>query len=163
MKILKAIGLLLLVVLVVIQFFHPERNISTAVAPNDISRIYPVDDTVNTILQKACNDCHTNNTRYPWYANIQPVAWWLHDHIREGKRELNFNDFASYRLAKQYHKLDEMIELVEKEEMPLSSYTLIHSDADLTDAEKLALTNWARSIRSEMAAKYPADSLKRKR
>lgn len=163
MKIFKKIILGLLVVLIIIQFFHPKKNVSTAKSPNDIAVLYPVPESVASILNKACNDCHSNNTRYPWYNNIQPVSWWLDDHIREGKRELNFNDFGSYRIGKQYHKLEEVIDQVKKDEMPLGSYTLIHTDAKLTDEEKASLTQWAAAIRDTIKAHYPADSLARKK
>ncbi len=163
MKIFKIALIALLVILIAIQFFHPAKNISTVKSPNDIAMVYNVPDNVRTIINKACNDCHSNNTRYPWYNNIQPVAWWLHHHVQEGKGELNFNEFATYPLRKQYHKLEEVTEQVKEGEMPLVSYTLIHTNAKLTDQEKQTLTNWANSIRSEMKAKYPADSLVRKR
>lgn len=163
---MKTSGLILitlLVVLVVIQFIHPAKNISTLKSPNDIAVLHNVSPNVSAILNKACNDCHSNNTRYPWYNNIQPVAWWLDHHVQEGKGELNFNEFATYPLRKQYHKLEEMEEMVKEGEMPLRSYTLIHTEAKLTDQEKETLINWANSIRSEMKSKYPADSLVRKR
>ncbi len=162
MKIVKKILIGLLVILVAIQFFHPKRNLAPEPAPTSIASIYPTGDSVSTILKKACYDCHSNNTRYPWYANIQPVAWWLSDHINEGKSELNFDEFATYNPRRQYNKLDEAIDQVKKGEMPLTSYTLIHTDARLTDAEKYTLTAWAGSIRHTLEGKYPPDSLKRK-
>ncbi len=159
----KKLLLLLLVVFVAIQFIHPERNESAEPQTADISTIYKVPVDVSNILNKACNDCHSNNTTYPWYATIQPVAWWLNDHIQEGKGEINFNEFASYAPAKQYHKLEEFKKQIDEDEMPLSSYTLIHTNAKLTDSEKKTLTNWSEDIRNQMKAKYPADSLVMKR
>jgi hypothetical protein len=159
----KKIVLVLLVVLVVIQFFRPKKNISAAKNANDITTIATVPDDVQTILNKACNDCHSNNTRYPWYAEIQPVAWWLNDHVQDGKKHLNYSEFASYPLRKQYKKLDETIEMVKEGEMPLSSYTIVHKDADLTADEKGKLTTWASSVMDNMKAKYPIDSLIKKK
>lgn len=163
MKIFKKIILVLLVVLIIIQFFHPSKNESNATSPSDIAAVYGVPPEIDTILKKACNDCHSNNTRYPWYNNIQPVAWWLDDHIREGKRGLNFDEFGTYRISKQYHRMDDIKDEVKKGDMPLGSYTLIHTDAKLTDNEKNALYKWADAIRDTMKAKYPADSLVRKK
>ncbi|MDB5247342.1 MAG: cytochrome [Segetibacter sp.] len=163
MKIFKRVLLALLVVLIVIQFVQPAKNISKARSPHDIAFLYHEPSNVRSILDKACNDCHSNNTRYPWYNNIQPVAWWLNDHVEEGKRELNFNEFGAYRLSKQYHKLEEVVDKVKKSEMPLSSYTIIHTDAKLTDVEIASLTEWANSIMAQMKTKYPADSLVRKK
>ena len=159
----KKILIAFIIVLVLIQFFQPEKNISAQKSATDISNVYATSNEVSTILDKACNDCHSNNTRYPWYNNIQPVAWWLSNHIHEGKEELNFSEFGNYAPARQYHKLEEVKEQIEKGEMPLSSYTIIHADAKLTDAEKKTLTNWAEGIRNEMKNKYPADSLVMKR
>lgn len=162
---MKKVLLFLLAALVVIQFFRPAKN--TASGPEayakDISKVHAVPADVQLILQKACNDCHSNNTNYPWYSNIQPVAWWLKDHIDEGKRELNFSEFAGYSLRRQYHKLEEVEEQVKEGEMPLSSYTIIHKDAKLTDTEKQALYNWVNAIRDSMRAVYPIDSLERKK
>lgn len=163
MKAFKVVLIVLLVVLIVIQFFHPAKNIATAQSPNHIAAVYNQPDNVRSILNKACNDCHSNNTQYPWYNNIQPVAWWLDHHVQEGKHELNFDEFGTYPLRKQYHKLEELTEMVKEGEMPLSSYTLIHTNASLTDKEKATLTGWADSIRAVMRAKYPVDSLVRKR
>lgn len=155
----KIILLILIIVLIIIQFFHPPKNISTSQSPTDVSVVYGEPENVRTILNKACKDCHSNNTRYPWYNNIQPVAWWLDSHVQDGKHELNFNEIGSYPLRRQYHKFEEIAEDVKKGEMPLSSYTLIHTDARLTDNEKTALIDWANSIRATMKAKYPPDSL----
>ena len=161
---LKKIFFVLLIALVVIQFFHPEKNNvnSRAALSNDISRIFPVPDSVQNILQNSCYDCHSNNTQYPWYAEIQPVAWWLNDHIKEGKKEINFNEFATYSLRRRYKKFAEIIEQVKKDEMPLGSYTFIHRDAKLSKDQMLALTSWASATSDSMKAKYPADILKRK-
>src|SRR5215510_6161257 len=97
----KRILLVLLVILIIIQFIHPARNISKSEQPNNIASTYQVPDSVKRILDKACMDCHSNNTRYLWYFKIQPVDWWLTNHINEGKRELNFDEFnnrsARYR------------------------------------------------------------------
>src|SRR3954470_14936683 len=133
MKAFKKVILILLVVLIIMQFFHPAKNLSATPSPNNIANVYSVPANVNDILDKACNDCHSNNTRYPWYNNIQPVAWWLANHVKEGKQELNFNEFGTYNLRKQYHKLEEVTEQVKEDEMPLGSYTLVHTDARLTD------------------------------
>ena len=160
MKTFKTILVTLLVILIIIQLFHPAKNISKAPeSPNDIAAMYTEPDNVHTILAKACNDCHSNNTRYPWYNNIQPVAWWLNDHIQEGKHELNFNEIGTYNLRRQYNKMKEVKEQVKEGEMPLGSYTIIHTDARLSDQEKTTLINWAGSIQKAMEAKYPMDSL----
>ena len=160
-KIIKNLFLLLLVALVVIQFIHPPKNNADEanLMTIDISKVYVVPDSVTQILKTSCYDCHSNNTVYPWYSKIQPVAWWLNDHIEEGKREINFSEFATYRIGRQYKKMDEIIKQVKEDEMPLSSYTLIHKNAILTQNQKLAISNWASTIRDIIKATNPADSL----
>jgi Haem-binding domain len=148
---IKKIAYVLLVVLVIIQFFHPARNISTEKSPNDITNKYVVPASVQEILNTSCYDCHSNNTVYPWYANIQPVAWWLADHVNEGKRELNFSEFITYSPKKAHHKLEEVIEQTKEGEMPLQSYTIIHQNTKLSEAQKLEIATWADGLRKEIA------------
>lgn len=162
MRFLRRLLLFLLIVFIVIQFFRPTKNISTGPQPNNIATVYPEPDSVKTILTKACNDCHSNNTRYPWYNNIQPVAWWLASHVNDGKKELNFDEFANASPRRQYNKLKQSEQLVKKGVMPLDSYTWIHKDAILTEQEKQTLYNWIDGITASMEAKYPKDSLVRK-
>ena len=156
------IVVVLLLVLITIQFFHPAKNISQSAQPNNIAKGYAYPDSVKTILVKACLDCHSNNTRYVWYFKIQPVDWWLTHHINEGKGELNFDEFINKPIRYQYNKLEECEKQVKEGDMPLDSYTWIHKDAILDQHEKNTLINWAESIRNEIKAKYPADSLKRR-
>ncbi|MBS1772384.1 MAG: heme-binding domain-containing protein [Bacteroidetes bacterium] len=146
----KKIFIGLIILFVVLQFIRPSRNISDAAAVNDISTAYNVPADVHETLKKACYDCHSNNTRYPWYTNIQPVGLWMQNHINEGKEEINFSEFATYKKKKQAHKMEEVVKMIEKNEMPLSSYTWIHKDAILTDAEKTAVINWAKALESQI-------------
>lgn len=164
-QIFKRIFQLLLVALVVIQFIRPTRNIAKGAEAyaKDITSVHAVPADVQLIFQKACNDCHSNNTTYPWYSNIQPVVWWLQHHVDDGKKHLNFSTFASYNLRRQYHKLEEIIGEVNEGAMPLNSYTWLHSNAKLTETEKKAVENWAASLRDSMRQVYPIDSLERKK
>ena len=159
----KKILLVLLVLLIIIQFIHPSRNISKGEQPNNISRAFNVPTEVRTVLDKACMDCHSNNTRYRWYFKIQPLDWWLTHHINEGKQELNFDEYTNKPLRYQYHKMESTVDQIKKDEMPLNSYLWVHKDAVLTDSEKNVLISWAQGITNEMKAKYPADSLVRKK
>jgi hypothetical protein len=160
-KIFKTIGFLLLIALIAIQFFHPKKNIHEGDQPNAISKKFPVSADVKIILEKACMDCHSNNTRYPWYSNIQPVAWWLNDHVTDGKKELNFDEYISRRPRFQYRRMEQTIDLVKKKAMPLESYTWTHKDAILTEEEKTKLFDWAQSVMDTLKTQYPIDSLKR--
>ena len=156
----KKILIGLAVVLVVLQFFRPKTN-NSGDETYALSTQYPVPENVAAILKVACNDCHTNYTRYPWYAHVQPIGWWLNDHIEHGKGHLNFSEFTKRRIAVQNHKFEEIIETVEEHEMPLDSYTALgmHSEANLSDEQRQVLINWAKDQMETLKANYPADSL----
>ena len=160
---LKKILLFLIVSLIIIQFIHPKRNKSDALQPNYIGNTYHIPENVKSILTKACMDCHSNNTSYPWYAYTQPTDWWMNDHIINGKKGLNLDEYSNKRLRYQYHKMEEIIEQVKDGKMPLNSYTWIHKDAILSKDEKDILINWANSVMDTLKAKYPIDSLIRKK
>ncbi len=163
MKIVKKILLVLLLALIVIQFIHPKKNKAEGPQPNFIGNSFAIPDDVKTILAKACNDCHSNNSTYPWYAKIQPVHWWLDGHIKDGKKHLNFDEYTHKSLRTQFHKMEETVDMVKKGEMPLNSYTWTHKDAKLTDEEKNKIIGWANTVMDTMKAKYPIDSLVRKK
>ena len=158
----KKILITLVVLLVIIQFIHPERNKASGPQANSLATLITVPDNIKNILAKACNDCHSNNTRYPWYSHVQPVHWWMNNHVRDGKRHLNFDEYSNRPLRFQYDAMEEITDEIEEGEMPLDSYTWMHPDARLTEVEKKELIDWANKIRSYMEAKYPKDSLIKK-
>jgi hypothetical protein len=159
-KIFGRILLGLLVIFLLAQFIpRPEKNNGEIETVAYIGNTHAINPDAEKILQNNCFDCHSNKTNYPWYASIQPVAWWLGDHINEGQKELNFSEFGSLPLARQFHKLEEIEEEVAAGEMPLESYTVIHRSSILTAEEKAILVNWSKAAREDMRNKYPADSL----
>lgn len=148
MRIVKKILLILLVALILIQVYpRPKKNTSEGISSNDITTVMQVEDTVLNILKTSCYDCHSDNTSYPWYSKIQPVAMWLGNHIKEGKRELNFSQFATYSAKKKDHKLEEIAEQIEKHEMPLKSYTFIHTNAKLSAEQSALVLDWVKRNR----------------
>lgn len=147
---IKKALLIIAILILVIQLFRPDKNISTSTSPNSIEAHYPVSNEIGVILRRSCYDCHSNNTAYPWYSNIQPFAWWLQSHVNEGKHELNFDEFNNYDVKKKKHKLDEVIETIEKDEMPLTSYTLIHRGAILSPQDKDKLITWAKELKKNI-------------
>ena len=159
MKIFKRILLILLVIFIIIQFIRPSRNIAEVNPTHEITAAFAVPNDVMNIFKTSCYDCHSNNTRYPWYVNIQPIGWFMDGHIKEGKSKMNFSEFGIYPLKRQYNKFNDIIENVSDAEMPLPSYLLIHTDAKLTDTQKKKLIDWANAMRDSMQTKYPADSL----
>jgi hypothetical protein len=154
----------LVTILVAIQFIHPEKNESNDQTRN-ISTKYAVPNDVQHLLSISCNDCHSNKTRYPWYNNLQPVAWMLANHVTDGKRHLNFSNFVAMPIAVQNHKFEDIVETVEKKEMPDGSYTLfgLHKEANLTDEQRELIINWAKTQMDTLKSIYPADSLKMKK
>lgn len=160
----KKILIALAIIFVVIQFIRPAKNLSGHTHYN-VATKYEVPAAVSSLMKVACNDCHTNTTRYPWYSNVQPAAWWLANHVREGKEKLNFDEFTNRRIAWQNHKFEEVVEMVEEKEMPLKSYTWLglHPEADLSDQQRSLIINWAKAQMDTLAAHYPADSLVMKR
>lgn len=150
MSLTKKILIALFTVFILIQLFRPEKNQSTAESPNDIFAHYQASENTKQLIHTSCYDCHSNNTVYPWYAEVQPVAWWLADHVNEGKSELNFSEFASYTPKKGDHKLEELVEMLKEGEMPLKSYTLIHKKADLSDVQRAELSKWADVVRLQI-------------
>ena len=157
---LKKIIIALAILFVAIQFIRPAKNLSGD-KQYAVETKYNVPTDVANLMAVACNDCHTNTTKYPWYSNVQPAAWWLANHVKEGKEHLNFDAFTHRRIAWQNHKFEETIEMVKEKEMPLKSYTWfgLHPEADLTDEQRNLIINWAQAQMDTLAAQYPADSL----
>lgn len=149
MKLGKKIAWALLILLIAIQFYRPEKNVTT---DEDHLRSFLTEtnppEAVMGILKTSCFDCHSNQTRYPWYNNVAPVSFWLDGHIEEGKEHLNFSDWAGYSARKKDHKLEEVVETVEEGEMPLDSYTWTHGDARLSEGQREAVIAWARQTRA---------------
>ncbi len=153
MNFFKKIMLVILVVFIAIQFIRPTHNKSGQVLPTDITKKANVPDKVLDVFKNACYDCHSNNTRYPWYVNIQPMGWIMARHIKEGKENLNFNDFGSYSKRKQANKLRAIAESIKDGSMPISSYTIMHTDAKLTEENKKLISDWVANTRDSMELK----------
>lgn len=144
---IKRLLILALIALIVIQFIPVEKNEGGYESLNVFVAETKPSDEVAAILKSACYDCHSNQTVYPWYSNLAPASFYLADHVDNGKRHLNFSAWDAYSTKRKDHKLDELIEEVEADEMPLESYTLIHSEAMLDVAQTEALVNWAKAAR----------------
>ena len=148
MKIVKKVALTLLVIFVAIQFYRPEKNQAQGDhTAQFLTETNPSED-LRVILKQTCYDCHSNNTEYPWYNNIAPVSYWLADHVKDGKKHLNFSDWESYSAKKKDHKLEEVIEMVEDGEMPLNEYTWTHEEANLTKEQRDDVIAWAKKTRA---------------
>ena len=150
MKTIKIIALVFLVVLVGIQFVPTNRNQSEVVPKSDFMLVNNVPKDVQDKLKVSCYDCHSNNTEYPWYNKIQPAAWFLEDHIREGKSELNFNEWGELSERRKNSKLRSIISQIEDDEMPLDSYTFIHWDAKFSELEKKEIIKYMTQLKNSL-------------
>lgn len=146
----KSILLGLVALLVVIQFFQIDKTNPPYDAANDFMSIEHPPAQVAELLKNACYDCHSYETKYPWYTYIQPVAWWVKGHINGGRKHLNYSRWGEYSAKRKDHKLEEMEELVKEKEMPLNSYTWAHSEARLTDEQRTSLITWFKETRDRL-------------
>ena len=162
MKIIKWIGLLLLITLLGIQFIRPDRPPPAAAEGSDIIEAFHVPDDIAQMLRSSCYDCHSDATVYPWYAEIQPVGWWLANHIKAAHAELNFSEFGRYKPRRQLRKFIEISDQVELEEMPLPSYTIIHRDAILNLDQRERIMTWATAMKDSLDELYPPDTTRRR-
>ena len=154
-SILKKTGGLLLFLLVIIQFFRPEKNTSDYISINKVSNAFETPLEVDNILERSCSDCHSNNSDYPWYTEIQPVSWWIDHHIEEGKEHFNSDEFKNYSVKRQHHVMDEIIGEIESGEMPFDSYVWLHPGTALSIQEKEMLVNWCKGIMGEIESAHP--------
>ena len=148
-KILLAIGL----VVIGIQFIQPARNKNEGVPETDITKVVSVPHDVGSLMKNACYDCHSNNTAYPWYTNVQPIGWLMSNHITKGKEALNFSEFGLYSSRRQLSKLNGISNSIKDNIMPLSSYKWMHDNARLTESEKLLLIKWVEQSKESLSAK----------
>jgi hypothetical protein len=147
---LKNIAIVLLFLLLVIQSIRIDKTTEPVNPTTDFISLTSANADVANTLKTACYDCHSNQPTYPWYTNIAPVSWWIKHHIDEGSHHLNFSVWGTYKDKRKSHKLEECIEMVEEGEMPMTSYTLMHGDAKLSDAQKLQLVEFFKAIKSSM-------------
>lgn len=144
-KILKILAVFFVLSFVAIQFFRPDFTNPPFNQAETLQAGVQVPENVQAILTRSCMDCHSNETKYPWYSKIQPSGWFLADHITEGRRELNFSVWKTYEPSRQRRKLSEICDQVKPGYMPLPSYLWIHRDAHLSDADVKMLCDWTES------------------
>ena len=101
---------------------------------------------VASILRRACYDCHSHETRWPWYSRVAPVSWIVASDVRDGRRHLNFSRWNRLDEGKRAHALEEIVEEVQTGEMPLKAYRVTHPGAELTAADVETLRGWAGAV-----------------
>jgi len=160
MKWLRRILLILAVLFVVAQFIRPlPANIQTD-PRKTLAKARNIPPDVAAVFNRACRDCHSNTTAWPWYSQIAPVSWMLAEHVKDGRKELNIDEWGAYTPRREARKLEEICDQVKKGDMPLPSYLWIHHDSRLSDADKQLLCNWSGAERAKVIAAHP-DAAKR--
>ncbi|MFV8342932.1 heme-binding domain-containing protein [Flavobacterium sp. XS2P39] len=151
-KIIKKILIIGFVIFLLMQLYQPARNESyEQELTANFTKMYDVPKNVETILRTSCYDCHSNNTNYPFYSYIQPARFFMEEHIKDGKKDLNFNEFGKYSKRKQENKLEAIIKQIKSDEMPLASYTLLHKNAIVTPAQKEEVINWINKTKDSLS------------
>lgn len=146
MKYVKWFFTFALAALIVIQFFPTEKNVHATIPANDFLVSNNAPPHIVEMIHTACYDCHSNNTRYPWYNKLQPAAWFLEGHVKEGKEEMNLNEWTTFSEKEKIHTLKHIKEAVKEGWMPLKSYKFIHKDARLTEAQRQEISTWLRTL-----------------
>ena len=150
-RILRWFVILLAAGFVIIQFYRLPRT-NPAINPSEtIEAHLQISPQVAGMLDRSCNDCHSNKTRWPWYTNVAPVSWFVIDHVNNGRTDLNFSTWGSYDRDKQSRQLRDMCELVEDGAMPLSTYTPLHPGSELSPEDKKAFCEWANAERARIS------------
>ncbi len=157
-KILKIAVIAAIVGFAAIQFWRPDRTNASIDPKNTLEAHLEVPQNVSAILERSCNDCHSDKTVWPWYSNVAPMSWGVADHVHEGRKELNFSVWGTYKDRRKNHKLKEVCEQVEKREMPHNQYLWLHSEATLTDSDVKTLCDWSKELMKQFAAADPKNS-----
>jgi hypothetical protein len=151
MKWLKRVVIALAVLFIAAQFVRPSMTNPAVDEGRTLRARAQIEPEVYAIMERSCNDCHSNKTSWPWYSQVAPVSWYLSNHVAEGRRELNISDWARYDNNRAMRKLDAICEQVKEGEMPMKSYLLLHPSAKLSDADRQALCDWANRERARLS------------
>ena len=130
------------------QLANPSRKNPPVV--QDFMATNPPPPEIAAMLHAACYDCHSHETRWPWYSHVAPVSWLIASDVKEGRRHLDFSEWPVGQPEREVKWLDRMSEQIDYRDMPPKQYTLIHADARLTDAQRNQLTNWLESAASRL-------------
>jgi hypothetical protein len=152
MKLQKKILAGVAVIFLALQLVRPAEMVVASPGPGDLLALHPASDAVRRLLTGACYDCHSDQTRYPWYAEIEPVGWWLADHVHDGRAALNFSTFGALPAREAVHRLDQAVDTVNHGEMPPGSNQLLHGEARLTEEEKALLTAWFQGVGNNISS-----------
>lgn len=149
-KMIKWIFVGAIAVFLSIQLVQPDRTNPTVDDSKTIQAHLSVPPEVKSILDRACQDCHSYNTQWPWYSYVAPVSWLTASDVKKGRTSLNFSTWGEYKRRRQLNKLDQIAQAVNEDAMPLKPYRLMHPGAVLTKQEKDLVVQWAEKQHSQL-------------
>jgi hypothetical protein len=152
-KVLRWVAIVLLVCLVIVQFFGPAKTNPAVDASQTVEAKLQVTPAVSAITDRSCNDCHSNKTRWPWYSSVAPVSWFVIDHVNEGRDNMNFSEWGRYTPSDVDGLLKKMCREVKSGGMPLSSYTPLHPGSKPSAEDVKILCDWTDVERARIAVK----------
>src|SRR6267142_3729097 len=132
--VVPAVGLTLL------QLTNPSRTNPTVIS--DLTAKNSPPPPIAAMLHAACYDCHSSETRWPWYARVAPMSWLIASDVKEGREHLNLSDWPNDNPMRAAKRLENMSDEVGSGEMPLPKYTKIHADARLTESKRKEMKDW---------------------
>ena len=139
MRTLKSIAPLVAVAVIVAQVGSEHR---APVEPRNRGLRLSSNSEPPQVLVRACGNCHSNHTDWPWYSHVAPVSWWIARHVREGMEKLDFSEWETYSTMQKRDKLESMCGLISIGRMPPRMYTAMHPEAKLSDENKKAVCAW---------------------
>jgi Haem-binding domain len=151
-RVLRWLMLVVVVLFMAAQFVRPAKTNPSSEQSLSIENQTQVSPAVASIFDRSCNDCHSNKTRWPWYSNVAPVSWFVISHVNEGRGDMNLSEWGKLDVNRQRHRLQDMCEMVESGEMPLSSYTPFHPGSKLSQADVKTICDWTASERQRLSA-----------
>ena len=146
MSMKKKVGIGLILLFIGIQFIRIDKTSPEFDPTKDLMAIESPPQKVEQLLKEACYDCHSYESKYPWYTNISPVSWWIKRHINLGRKKLNYSVWGTYDAKRKAHKIEESVEYVKEGWMPIGTYKLMHPEGRITDEERTILTNWFKTL-----------------
>lgn len=144
----RNILLVVMAILVIIQFIPVSRTNPPVDQNKDFIAVTGIDATSAELIKNACYDCHSNESKYPWYSYVAPLSFWVVNHINEGREELNFSEWADYAAKKKDHKLEECAEALTEGWMPLNDYKFMHPEARLTTTQRKTMADAINNLRA---------------
>ena len=135
----------LVIILIIMQFFSIDKTNPSIDQAKDFLTVENTPTEVAQLFKIACYDCHSNETKYPWYTSVAPISWFIKGHIDNGREVLNFSTWSDYNAKQKSHKMEEIIEVVDGKEMPMLTYWMIHWDAKISEEQRKQITDWVKT------------------